>query len=166
MRTEHVKVWLRGICKEEHPDAPTNSTARDNWRLFVQLVQTIWTTGMIHRQLLWIIVVLIPKGGGDFHGISLLEPIWKVLERIIDLRLAKIDLHDTLHGCHAHRGTGTMVIEAKLAQQLAYLELQPFYGVFLGFRKAFDVFNWDRCLLLLEQYGAGPQMVRLIRVYW
>jgi hypothetical protein len=109
---------------------------------------------------------LIPKGGGDFRGIGLLEPIWKVLERIMDLRLGMIDLHDALHGCCAHRGTGTMVIEAKLAQQLAYLELQPFYGVFLDLRKAFDAVDRDRCLLLLEGYGAGPRMIRLIRTYW
>ncbi len=65
MRAEHVKAWLRGIREEEHPNAPTNSTAGDNWRMFVKLVQTVWTTGMIPRQLLWIIVVLIPKGVGD-----------------------------------------------------------------------------------------------------
>jgi hypothetical protein len=39
--------------------------------------------------------------------------------------------HDSLHGCHNRRGTGTAIIEAKLAQQLSYLELKPFYGVFL-----------------------------------
>ena len=77
-----------------------------------------------------------------------------------------IDLHDALHGCCAHRRTGTAVIEAKLAQQLAYLELQPFYGVFLDLRKAFDAVDRDRCLLLLEGYGAGPRMIRLIRTYW
>ena len=65
MHAEHAKAWLCGIRKEEHPDAPTNSTTGDNWRLFVQLVQAVWTSGTIPRQLLWIIVVLIPKGGGD-----------------------------------------------------------------------------------------------------
>jgi hypothetical protein len=163
MCAEHVKARLHGIHKEEHPDAPTNSTAGDNWRLFVQLVQAVWTTSTIPRQLLWIIVVLIPKGGGDFDRIGLLESIWKVLERIVDLQLAMIDLHDTFHGCHTHRGTGTVVIEAKLAQQLASLELQPFYGVFLDLCKAFDAANRDRCLMILEGYGAGPWMIRLIR---
>ena len=49
-----------------------------------------------------------------------------MLERIMDLRLDSINLHDTLHGCRAHRGTGTVVIKAKLAQQLLYLELRSF----------------------------------------
>ncbi len=102
------------------------------------------------------------EGGGDFRGIGLLEPIWKVLEGIMDRRLDAIELHDCLHGCHAHRGTGTGVIEAKLAQQLSYIELKPFYGVFLDLTKAFDSMDRERCILILEGYGAGPWMIRLI----
>ncbi len=49
---------------------------------------------------------------------------------MIDHRLDSIELHDSLHGCRNKRGTGTAIIEAKLAQQLSYLELKPFYGVF------------------------------------
>ena len=150
MRAEHVKAWQRGVRKKEHPEAQTNSTAGDNWRLFVQLVQAVWTTCTIPRQLLWIIVVLIPKGGRDFRGIRLLEPIWKVLEWIMDLRLDVIDLHDTLHGFCANRRPWTVVIEAKLAQHLSDLELQPFYGVFLNLHKAFDAVDRDRTLLLLS----------------
>jgi hypothetical protein len=44
----------------------------------------------------------------------------------MDIRLEKIILHDSLHGCLAGRGTGTGIIEAKLAQQLAHLEQTPF----------------------------------------
>jgi hypothetical protein len=116
--------------------------------------------------MLWSIVVLIPKGGGDYQGIGLLGPIWKVLERIMDRRLDAIELHDCLHGCRAHCGTGTGVIEAKLAQQLSYLELKPFYGVFLDLKKAFDSMDRERCIMILEGHGAGPRMIRLIRGYW
>jgi hypothetical protein len=130
------------------------------------LVQAAWTHGEIPRQLLWIIVVLIPKGGGGYRGIGLLEPIWKVIERIIDHRLDAFVLHDSLHGCRNKRGTGTAIIEAKLAQQLAYLELTPFNGVFLDLRKAFDAMDRERCTLILEGYVAGPRLIRLIRTYW
>jgi hypothetical protein len=116
--------------------------------------------------MLWSIVVLIPKGGGDYRGIGLLKPIWKVLERVMDRRLDTIEPHDCLHGCRAHRGTGTGVIETKLAQQLSYLELKPFYGVFLDLRKAFDSMDRECCILILEGYGAGPRMIWLIRGYW
>jgi hypothetical protein len=165
MRTKDVKVWLSDIREEENPKTPINKIAGDNWRLFIQLVQAVWSYGIIPRQLLWSIVVLILKGDGDYPGIGLLEPIWKVLERIMDLRLDSIKLHDILHGCHAKRGTGTAVIEAKLAQQLLYLELQPFYGVFLDLKKAFNVMDRECCIMILKGYGTGPRMIRLIRNY-
>jgi len=58
------------------------------------------------------------------------------------------------------------VIEAKLSQQLAHIEQTPFYGVFIDLKKAFDAMDRERCLLLLEGYGAGPNMCRLIRNFW
>ena len=138
MHAEHVKVWLQGVLEEEDPESQGNEGKRENWRLFVELVQAVWTHGIIPHRLLWRIVVLILKGGGDYRGIGLLEPIWKVLEQILDCRLNAIKLHDCLHGCCAKCGTDTMVIKVKMAQQLSYLELKPFYGVFLDLKNAFD----------------------------
>ncbi len=76
MRAEHIKEWLHGMQPEEDPEGHGVDGAGDNWRLFVQLVQAAWVYGTILCQLLWIIVVLIPKGGRDYHGIGLLEPVW------------------------------------------------------------------------------------------
>ena len=116
MRAEHVKDWLWGVHCEEDAEGQGAPGDGDNWRLFAHLVQATWTYGIVICQLLWIIVVLIPKGGGDYRGIGLLEPIWKVIERIIDRRLVSIQLHNSLHGCRHQRGMGTTSIEAKLAQ--------------------------------------------------
>ncbi len=132
----------------------------------MQLVQAAWAHGTIPCQLLWIIVVLIPKGGGDYRGIGLLEPVWKCIERVIDHQLEAINLHDSLHGCRNNRRTGSAIIEAKLAQQLSYLELKPFYGIFLDLRKAFDAMDWEQCIIVLEGYGAGPRMICSIRGFW
>jgi len=92
--------------------------------------------------------------------------MWKVCERAMDLRLNAFDLHHSLHGCRDKRGTGTAGIEAKLSQQLAHLEQAPFNGVFLDLKKAFDSMDRERCLLILEGYGVGPRMIRLIRNFW
>ncbi len=84
----------------------------------------------------------------------------------MDLRLEKIKLHDSLHGCLAGRGTRTGIIEAKLAQQLAHLEQRPFFGVFIDLKKAFDAMDRGRCLAILALHGVGPLMLRLIRNFW
>ncbi len=82
MRAEHLKEWLQGIQLEESPETgPNNVGAGDKWNALVQLVQTVWDEGKIPIQLGWVVTVLIPKGGGDYCSIGLLEPIWKVIEK-------------------------------------------------------------------------------------
>ena len=142
MRAEDVKTWLQRIKLEEDLETgPANMGAGSHWRLFLSLVQAIWDHGDISPQLLWVIVVLIPKGGGDYRGIGLLEPMWKVCKCVMDKCLNVFDLHKSLHGCRAGRRTGTAGIEAKLAQQLAHLQQVPFYGIFLDLKKAFDAMD-------------------------
>jgi hypothetical protein len=167
MRAEDVKAWLHGIKLEEDPEVgPVSIGARDNWRRFTLLVQAIWDHGEIPPQLQWVIIVLIPKGEGDYWGIGLLETMWKVCKHVMDLRLNAFDLHDSLHGCRDKCGTRTAGIEAKLAQQLAHLEQVPFYGVFLDLKKVFDSMDRERCLLILEGYRVGPRVIRLIQNFW
>jgi hypothetical protein len=133
---------------------------------FAKICTSIWATGTIPQQMCWVVTVLIPKRGGEYWGIGLLEQIWKVVERVMDLRLERIKLHDSLHGCLAGRGMGTGIIEAKLAQQLTHLEQTPFFGVFIDLKKAFDAMDRGRCLTILALHGVGPQMLRLIRNFW
>jgi hypothetical protein len=167
MRTEDVKQLLHGITLEEDPEKGLDNVREgDNWCLLVGLIQAIWMQGEIPQQLTWVIVVLPPKGGGDYRGIGLLELLWKVVKQIIDQGLNALPLHEVLHGCRNGRGMGMAILEAKLAQQLAHLEQEPFYGVFLDLKKAFNAMDRERCLLILEGYGAGPNMVQLICTFW
>jgi hypothetical protein len=120
MRVEDIERWLCGIRLEEDPKkGPSNIGEGDNWRLLVSLIQAIWTQSEILQQLTWVIVVLLPKGGGDYRGISLLELMWKVVERIMNWGLNALLLHEALHGCRNRRGTGTAILEAKLVAACA-----------------------------------------------
>jgi hypothetical protein len=47
------------------------------------MMQAIWEHGSIPEQMRWEIIVLLPKGGGDYRGIGLLEPFRKVVEKIM-----------------------------------------------------------------------------------
>jgi hypothetical protein len=138
----------------------------DRWRIFVRLVRAIWETGTVPRQMMWVIVVLLPKGGGDFRGIGLLEPFWKVMEIIMDSRLHVVEFHDCLHGFVKGKGCGTAGIEAKLVQQLAFIEQHPLYVIFIDLKKAYDAMDRERCREILVGYGVGPNMLRLILFFW
>ena len=109
------------------------------------------------------IVVLIPKGGSNYRGIGLLEMVWKVLEGVLGGKLKGVAVHNTLHGFIEKRGCGTGIMEAKLLQQLAFIEQCPLYGVFLDLRKAYDAMDRSRCLLILKDCGVGFKTLRLIQ---
>jgi hypothetical protein len=164
MQAVNLKTWLAGMEREEDPEHGEEG-AGDIWKQLVKLVQTVWDTGEVPTPLRWVIVVLLPKGG-DYRVIGLLEPIWKIIERVMKVRLVAIELHESLHGCRNKRGTGTAMIEAKLAQQLAHLEQTLFYGIFLDLKKTFDAMDRERCLEILVGYGVGPNMLRLISQFW
>ena len=92
--------------------------------------------------------------------------MWKVIERILDGRLSQIELHDCLHGFRAGRGCGTGIMEAKLAQQLAFVERVPLYGIFIDLHKAYDAMDRGRCLDILRDAGTGEKALCLIARFW
>ena len=94
-----------------------------------------------------------------------MEPFWKAVDILIDKRIKIIRFHDSIHGFLGGRGTGTEIIEAKLAQQLAYIKQAPFYEIFLDLRKAFNAMDMNRCLLILKCYGVEPNIPRLVKLF-
>ena len=53
----------------------------------VGIVQYMWSTKEIPRELRWTILVLIYNVNKDTLSIGLLEALWKVVEFIVDTRL-------------------------------------------------------------------------------
>ncbi len=78
---QNIKVWLSDVMHEEEEESDVG--LGDKWRTFVLLMQAIWEQGCIPEQMRWKIIVLLPKGNGDYHGIGLLDPFWKVVEKIM-----------------------------------------------------------------------------------
>ena len=64
-------------------------------------------------------VVLIPKGGGDYCGIGLVEVVWKAMVVILNRQFtASITYHYSLRGLWSGCGTGTTTLEVKLLQHV------------------------------------------------
>ena len=57
-------------------------------------------------------------------------------------------------------------MEAKLEDQLAGLENDYFFQVFLDVNKEYDLLDRGRCLEILRGYGLGPNLAWLIENYW
>ena len=112
-------------------------------------------------------MVLIPKGGGGYRGIGLVEAIWKFFMSIVNSRLQNsIVLHDALRSYQQGRGTGTAIMEEKLEQQLAGMACKPLFQVFIDVRKAYDSLDRGRCMEILRVYGLGYKLQRLLQQYW
>ena len=77
-----------------------------------------------------------------------------------------IKFHDGLHGRFPGRGTGTAMIEAKLAQSLAWRHQCPLYQIYADLKKAYDVFDREQMLKILAVYGVRPRMLHLQKHFW
>jgi hypothetical protein len=134
--------------------------------IFVELIETIWECGEIPEQMSWMVVVPLPKGGDNFRGIGIRDPCWKVVEKIMVGCLATIEFHPCLHGGLPKCGTGTATIKVKLAQQLAWVEQEPLYQIYLDLRKAYDHLDQEGSLAIMTRCGVGPKLLRLQKTFW
>ena len=132
--------------------------------MVVELVQLSFRDGVIAEEVTYKVVVLIPKGGGDYRGTGLLEVIWKAVAVILNRRLTvAITHHESLHRFRVGRGTGNATLEEKLIQQVAALREALVHAIFLDLHKAYDALDRYRCLDILELYGMGTRYLRLLR---
>ena len=97
----------------------------------MDMVQVAFDTRELAMECKWDTFVLLLKGGGDYHGIGLVEVIWKVVAIIIDRLLAEsIEFHDVVHGFRESMGMGEATLEAKLLQTIAVVRQAVLYKIF------------------------------------
>ena len=162
MPADHLKEWLVEARKEEaaaEKPAVTEGTVEvlggtrgeeakeerentavdmSNWEKVVALEREAFGEGLLAEEAMWQAVVIIPKGKGDYRGISLMEVMCKVVEEILNFRLtSSITYHDLLHRFRAGRGKGNSTLEAKLLHKLAALREEVLYVIFLDLYKAY-----------------------------
>ena len=73
---------------------------------------------------------------GHFHGVVLVEVLWKMVMVILNHHLgASIALHDVLHGLWVRHGMGTASLKAKIIQHLTSTREEVLYATFLVLHK-------------------------------
>jgi hypothetical protein len=112
------------------------------------------------------VIVLLPNGGCNFRGIGLLDPCWKVVEKIMVCCMGAIEFHPCLHGGLPKQGTGMVTIEANMAQHLAWVEQGPLFQVFDDLCKAYNHLTQAKCLEIMTGYGVGPKLLCLQAKFW
>ncbi len=81
----------------------------------------------------------------------------------MDLRLNVVEFNDALQGFRNGQGTGTAITKANLAQQMVFLDQEPWYTAFIDLHMTFDDMDQGWCLGILKGYGVGPWMLQLIK---
>ncbi|EJK59174.1 hypothetical protein THAOC_20641 [Thalassiosira oceanica] len=130
---EDVKGWLRGMGDEEDPEKRAEGTGdhkcsgRSLWS-FPKVLQGTTATG-------------------ELGCLNLSEPG----------RSSKASwIRDSVLSSSILLCGTAGILEAKLAQQLAYLKQRPLYGIFIDLLKAYDAMDGDRFMEIMEGLGLGP----------
>jgi len=138
------------------------------WAKVLEIVRLAFEDGEIPRAFSEGIFVLIPKAdAGEYRGIALLEIIYKLISSIINIRLIKtVKFDDAMHGNLPRRGTCTAIMEAKLLAQLRCRIDEPLFMVFVDLKKAYYSLDREQAMRILERYGVGANIRRIIRLIW
>jgi Reverse transcriptase (RNA-dependent DNA polymerase) len=113
-------------------------------------------------------MVLVPKPlYQGYHGIALLETLYKLVSMLIHGRLnTTIGLHESIHGLQTQRETGTAIMHVKLLMQQVQRDSDPMYLIFLDLKNANDTIDCSQILQMLQKYGVGPNMLQIIENIW
>jgi len=164
---EDLKDWHFN-ARPEDPEEIPDPLAVTIWEKVLEIVKLAFVDGVVPQAFTHGILVLIPKDKPNvFRGIALLEVIYKLISSIINRRIgSKIEFDDAVHGFRKGRGTSTAIMEVKLLAQMRCRTDEPLFMIFLDLKKAYDTLNRPQAMRILEKYGVGPNVLRIISRIW
>lgn len=139
------------------------------WVKVIEIVRLVFEDGELPPSFIKGIFVLILKAdAGEYLGIALLEIIYKLISSIINIRLIHmVKFDDSMHGNLPGQSTaGTVIMEAKLLAHLRCRIDEPLFMVFVDLKKAYYLLDREQAMCILEEYGFGVSICRIIRLIW
>ena len=131
----------------------------------MDIIQYTFIVWCITVEFIWKTVVLIAKRDREFHGIGIVEVIWKAVLGLVNCCIGgAVYFHDTLHGFRSCRGKGNVSIEVKLIHHLTTMREEVPYMILLDLRKSYYVLYQERCMEILVRYGIIPRMEKVILI--
>ena len=108
------------------------------------------------------------KGRGKgVRGIGLVEVTWNPCYSIMKNSFrSSIILHDYLHEFIHGRGVATSTMEENLAHHLTGMCHGSLFQALLDVQKTYDFMDRGRCREILEDYGLGKKIWRLVQRFW
>ncbi|GJS88794.1 RNA-directed DNA polymerase, eukaryota [Tanacetum coccineum] len=170
-----LAVWNCGENKSPGPDGYTFEFFRKYWRFvgpdFCAAVEQFFENGSFPKGCNSSFITLIPKVTDakfvtDFRPISLIGCVYKVVTKVLAIRLATVisDLvSDTQSAFVANRQIldGPFILNELLTWCKKKKKQVMFFKV--DFAKAYDSVRWDYLLDVLQAFGFGPNWCRWIR---
>ena len=84
----------------------------------MELVQTAFRDRVLVVESTWKVVVLLMKGGGEYHIIGLVEVVCNAVTVFLNFCFAaSITYHDYLHGFWSDHGTGTASLDINFSRR-------------------------------------------------
>lgn len=141
-----------------------------NMDVLTQLLNTIYTTGIIPREMLTSTFICLPKKVNakecsDYRTISLMSHTLKTLLKIIHNRIRaklEMDISDSQFGFRNGMGTREALFSFNVLIQRCLDVNRDLYVCFIDYNKAFDKVKHDRLVELLRKKNLDIRDVTLI----
>nr|GEZ32629.1 RNA-directed DNA polymerase, eukaryota [Tanacetum cinerariifolium] len=174
---DEIRLAVRNCGENKSPgtDGYTFEFFRKYWNIvgpdFCEAVEYFFETGLFSKGCNSSFVALIPKVAdakvvNDFHPVSLIGSVYKVVKKILANRLALVIadlLSDTQSAFVANRQIldGPFILNEILHWHKRKKKQTMFFKV--DFAKAYDSVRWDYLLDVLEAFGFGQTWCKWIR---